>query len=399
MIRKILIIIIFLSSATFFSLIFLPRSILLLLSFACTILVVVGAILGAIYDRGDTFHKNFALGINIILLAVFLSMLGAYFGHGQGFLLSLWVQSPMLLYLFYYFLHYTRVRPEELERLLIVMAVMWMVFWMVQYSIFPTKLFDVRVESSRGTVRVFLPGGAFAAIMYFYFLQNFFKTNKIKFLLFCFGFLIITLLSGTRSSILPLLLVTVINLVISKRVKSKFMISMFMVASMVMMFFIFQDLIMGLVEISENQANQEEDDVRQRATHFYLTEFYPNKINYIIGNGVSHMANAYGLKVMYYQTVYGYYLSDIGVIGDYVKYGVFHFIGVLLIFIKIFTLRIEPRYFYLKYASILLLLNELLGGAFAKPSGFIVIIGMLYIMDVSSYNLKYKLTENKAGQE
>lgn len=389
MVRQIVIAIIFLASATFFYIIFLPRGLILLLSFACTALVVVTVLLASIYDYGKRFNPNFSPGVILILLSTFLGMLGAYIGHDQGFLLSFWVSSPMLLYFFYFFLHTTRVRPEELERLLIAMAVLWMAIWILQWAIFPTKLFDVRVESSRGTVRVFLPGRAFAALMYFYFLQMFFKTNKLKYTVFILGYIIITLLSGTRSSILPLLLITIINLLYSKRVKSRLLISFFITVSIIMVFFIFQDMIMGLVEISQEQASQEEEDVRSRSTRFYLTEFYPNKINYAIGNGASHMANAYGLKVMYYQTVYGYYLSDIGIIGDYVKYGIFYLIGVFVIFRKLFIAKIEPKYNYFKYYGLLLILDEILGGAFGRPTSFIVVLTMLYIMDVSSYLLTH----------
>jgi hypothetical protein len=167
------------------------------------------------------------------------------------------------------------------------------------------------------------------------------------------------------------------------------MISVFMMVGVLVLFFIFQDIIMGLVELSETQASQEEDDVRARSTKFYLTEFYPNKVNYILGNGASHLANAYGLKVMYYQTVFGYYLSDIGIVGVYVKFGVLYVVGVFILMRKIFTANIEPRYLYFKYSALLLLLNEIMGGSFAKPSSFIVTIAMLYIMDVSSHKLRY----------
>ena len=172
-----------------------------------------------------------------------------------------------------------------------------------------------------------------------------------------------------------------------------------MIVSVVVVFFIFQDIIMGLVELSETQAAQEEEDVRSRSTKFYLTEFYPNKVNYIIGNGASHMANAYGMKVMYYQTVFGYYLSDIGVVGVYVKLGVLYVIGVFILLRKIFISNIEPRYFYFKYSAILLLLNEIMGGAFARPSSFIVTLAMLYIIDVSSYKIKLKEKESVINTE
>ncbi|OQX72524.1 MAG: hypothetical protein B6D61_13615 [Bacteroidetes bacterium 4484_249] len=379
--------IIFLSSATFFSFAYLPRQVLLLISFSGTVLVVLVSLLGGIYDRGKKFPMNFTVGVSFIILSAIISMLGAYFGHQQGFLLSLWVQSPMYLYFFYFFLHTTRIKPDELERLIIIMAVLWMIFYFIQYLIYPKIIFDVRVQEARGTIRVFLPGGAFAVLMYFYFLQSFFRTNNLLHVGFCFGFLVITLISGTRSAILPVVFVTLLNLIFSKRVKSKFMITFFMLLGVVIVFFIFQDLIIGLIKLSETQASQEGEDIRMRSARFYLTEFYPNFVNYIIGNGSSHMANAYGMKVMYYQTVFGYYLSDLGMLGVYVRLGVLYIIGVFLIFRKIFITPYDSRYTYFKYATIMLIWNEIGGGAFAKPTSFIVTLAMLYIIDVSAYQL------------
>ena len=165
------------------------------------------------------------------------------------------------------------------------------------------------------------------------------------------------------------------------------MITFFMLLGVVIVFFIFQDLIIGLIKLSETQASQEGEDIRMRSARFYLTEFYPNFVNYIIGNGSSHMANAYGMKVMYYQTVFGYYLSDLGMLGVYVRLGVLYIIGVFLIFRKIFITPYDSRYTYFKYATIMLIWNEIGGGAFAKPTSFIVTLAMLYIIDVSAYQL------------
>lgn len=174
---------------------------------------------------------------------------------------------------------------------------------------------------------------------------------------------------------------------------------MLLLVGAIMIYFVFQDIIMTLIEVSQKQAAQEDDDIRVRAAKFYLYEFYPSNLNYITGNGQSHMASPYGMRVWYYKESRGFYLNDIGALGQFIKYGVFYTITVFLIFRKIFTRKIEPKYAYIKYWAVLLLLAELMGGSFANPTSIIVITSALYIYDVSYFELKNQAKKRDDGNE
>jgi hypothetical protein len=374
-------------------LVFFPRQVKLLLMFASVVFIILTVLIHLIYfSHKKGFKQGFGVEIGLLIFSSILAMFGAKWGHQQGYLLSIWVQIYMYFFFFYYFLHILRIRPEEIEQLIIIMAIAWLALFIIQYVIYPRVIFDTRITAERGTVRIFVPGGSFASLMYFYFLLYYFREKKARYLIFCFIFLMIPILQGTRSSILTLLLGTSIFILFSRQVTSKLSIFFLMGVSLVIVFFLFQDIFMNLIQVSEHQAAQETEDIRVRSAKFFLTDFYPNKINYIIGNGEGHMMSGYGMRIMYYKINYGFYQSDIGIIGAYTKYGVLYIIAIFLMMRKIFVTRIEPRYMYIKYYSVLLTFGIIMGQPFIAPHSIVTIVATLYLIDVSNYKI---MTESK----
>lgn len=395
MFRQLLILFIFLASTTFFKLAFLPRPLLLALSFGSTLLMALVFIINSIYERKRGFKQNFNIEVSLFLLATVFAMFGAKWGHNQNYLLTAWAQYYMYFYFFYFFIHAIRIKPEELERLILIMAILFVILFIAQYVMYPKQLFNTRVQEARGTIRIFVPGGTFAQFMFFYFLFLFFKDYNIKYGAFCLVYLIIPVLQGTRSAILIALLGTLLVILVSRQVKSKVIVLFLMGISAVLLFFIFQDIFINLIEVSEKQAEQEDADVRERCATYFLTEFYPNKINYVLGNGQSHLASPYGIKILYLTASYGFYQSDIGIIGVYVMYGALIILAMILMLRKIFIIEIDKKYNYIKFWAAILILNSILGRPFVDPSSIVVILSALYILDVSNYEVKLARMENE----
>lgn len=395
MVKKVIIFFIILASAYFYKFKFIPGQIGLLLAFGACFLMLLTVIIAMIYDRGKYFKQNSGILIGLVFLSVFLGIYGAKWGHNQGFLLSFWASNYMYFYLFYFFLHALRVKPDELERLFIIASIIFLFIYFVQYVLYPNILFGSRASEERGTVRIFIPGGAFAVFMYYYFLQKTFTTDKKIAAVYCLAMLAVPILQGTRSSILTLLLGTLIFILINKQVKSKVLATTLILISAVLVYFIFQDIIMNLIEVSKSQTSQEDDDIRVKSAKFFLYEFSPTALNRWIGNGEAHLAAPYGVKVFFYKTNFGFYQSDIGIIGEYSYYGVLYVICVFLILRKLLITKIEPRYSYIKFWAVILIFEELMGGAFSRPTVIMVITGALYIYDVSSFELKHPEEETE----
>ncbi len=394
MVKRLLVFFVFLASATFFKFTYLPKNLMMLLSFAALILMLLTVIFFIIYDQKKRFKQNFNVEIILLLTSFFLAIFGALYGHDQSILLTTWAQYLMYFYICYFFLHAIRIRPQDLEQMMIVMAVLFIFFFVVQYVLYPTMIFGARAQEARGTIRIFIPGSAFAGLMFFYFLQKVLTQGQIKYLPFCFAVISIPILQGTRSSIVTLLFGALVYIIFSKRVRSKLLIMLMVFVGGVMIFYLFQDIFMTLIEVTQEQSSQESDDIRVRSARFYLFDFYPTKLNYLVGNGQSHMMSPYGMRVWYYKEFYGFYQNDLGMIGEFTKYGALFVISVFLILRKLFVIKVEPRYSYIKYWAVLLFTNEILGGIFSNPTAIVVISVILYIYDVSNFELQ-QLKEEK----
>ena len=114
-----------------------------------------------------------------------------------------------------------------------------------------------------------------------------------------------------------------------------------------------------------------------------MTEFNSSNWLYILGNGAYGEGTDYGKEIALNAIIRQFFLGDIGLIGNYVLYGVLFVLGVITICVRSLRLRIETMHAYIKYMFIAIILSLLTGGAFAH-SDFIVFIGcVLYLIDLS----------------
>jgi hypothetical protein len=388
MIKKIILFAIYLSAIEFFRLIFIPTQAIFMITFVSGALITTAVILSVIYDRSQKFPTNFTTEIGIILIASLLGVLGAWIWHGQSAGLTIWQERYMLFYFSYFLLHILKIKPRDMERIILLMAVIYAFSFLLQFAIYPRTIFNVKQMDSRGTIRIFLPGGSFAVLAYFMCLQYFFVTNKLKYFYLVLLFLATFILSGTRQLILPVLFVTGLMIVFSKRVKSRGMIILIIGLSIVPVFFLFQDIFMSLIEVSQEQGESEDEDIRVKAATFFLTEFFPNKWAYLTGNGHAHMAAKFGIEVNSYKLNYGYYQNDVGIIGDFAKFGVLMFIGIIAVFWKLFKIKIASSLKYARYFILVTLMGVLFGSPFTFPSSIIMMTTIFYLMDISNFELK-----------
>ena len=86
--------------------------------------------------------------------------------------------------------------------------------------------------------------------------------------------------------------------------------------------------------------------------------------------------------------MYGYFIADIGIIGNYVNYGILFVLGVVGIIYKYLRTKIQPRYNYIKYFYAFTAISIIMGGGFADSDFIVLVCITLYMLDVSKYYLK-----------
>lgn len=357
-------------------------------------LVVILFILYGIYDNSFRFKQNFTPQFIIILLSLPFSMYIANKFHNQNLTVSLYAQRSIYYYLLYFTLHQIKIKPEDFEKLFIYFAIVYVMFYLLQYALYPGKiLFNCRISEERGTLRIFIAGLPYLIICYFLSLQYLLEKLEVKYIILFLISLIIMILLGSRGLLFALALSTIINLLFSKRIKSKTVIYILSIIGVILIYFAFQRVFQGLISATTEKGIDLSDNIRMRAARFYLQKFFPNTLAYIFGNGAFSLGSEYSNKLFILKEKYGYYLSDIGIIGNYVKYGALFVIGVFGILYKSIRLKIQPKHHYIRYFYILNALCIILGGGFADSDFIVTACITLYILDVSKFYKSNQISE------
>jgi len=394
MVKKLIISFIIIASLSMFNIAFLGEGVIKVLELAGIGAIILVILLQFVYNKGEGFTYSFKWEIILIFVGVLLSMLMANSGHDQGFGTTIIAQRFMYFYLFYFALHLIKISDSDLEKMMVFLAVAHVIFYMMQFMAHPTKIFDVRTSEDRGTLRIFLPGLSYLLLAYFYVLNRLFKDFSAGKLALLFFFFSIFVLMGTRQIILSMFMLTMINVLFSKRVKSKSLILLLVMLSIIPIVFMFQDIFLNMLSVSTEQSEGFEEDIRVRAATFFLTDLFPNKIAYITGNGTDSASSTYGMMIQTYRDTFGFYQSDVGLIGDYSKFGAFFLIGVFSIIIRTLTGKLSEDYVYIKYFYVNILMTLFTGGgAFGEGNSIVAVCFTLYLIDVDKHNKKVKAEE------
>lgn len=351
------------------------------------ILLALILIIQFVYQKEINFKKHFNFEVLLIFVGVFLSMLMAQWGHDQALSITFIAQRFMYFYLVYWAIHSIKISTKDLESIIYWLGITYSVFYIIQFVLYPTVVFDVRIAPDRETVRIFLPGFTFLIMAYFLTLNRLFEDFSTGKLLSVFFFFSILILMGTRQVIFSVMLLTLLNVLLSKKVKSKVFILLLMAASVLPIVILFQEIFLSLIDLSKNQSESIQENVRIRAAIFFLTELFPNNMAYITGNGADSANSLYGYYIQMYKDAYGFYQSDIGIIGDYTKFGAFFVLGVFIILFRILFGKISPEFSYLKFMFISVLLTLFTGGGpFGQADSIVAICFALYIIDIDKHN-------------
>jgi hypothetical protein len=403
MLNRIILHIIIISSLSFFTLTVVPEGIIKQFEFISPMIMAILLFIYSIYDTSLKFKKNFQYEIILLFVAVFLSMFGAKYFHMQGFKITLISQRYMYFLLFYYFLHSIKINPKELIQLVIIFSLLYSFLYLLQTALYPTPITSSDMFLSRGTIRIFIPGSAYLILAYLFSYVQFLNTLKIKYILFCLLGILIFILLGTRQVIAVMALLTIIATFKSKYAETKAMGIALIVISIIPAYFLFKDIFIAMLEVSQKQAGNLEQNIRVKAAIFFLFEFFPNRMSYIIGNGVPSAHSIYGIRINEYKDIFGFFQSDIGLIGEFSKFGLLFAIAELIILFKILFMKLHRDLFFIKLFIIGVMLTLFTGkGIFGGADNIVIVCLMLYLIDVykdPQYQALYITEESTEKQD
>ena len=383
MYKKVILIIVILTSLQLYQIFFLPN--IVIRTSRLVGLAIIGAVivLQAAYSREKLFKSYFTAPIILIFVSVLISMFGAYAFQSQSFIITAYAQRAMYFYLLYLLLHIMKVPGEFIIKCLLTFALLYIGLYLLQYFIYPVQITDAKMGLSRETLRIFLPGGGYLVLGYFIWLYLTFKTFKIKYVIFLLLSITVFILMGSRQAIAGIALVTLVFILHTRLVKSKVLLFIIIGAAFIPIFYLFQDVFYAMFEATREQSQSIESNIRVRAAKFFLTDFFPNKWAYFTGNGAHSYKSLYGLRVLRYRMEYGYYQTDIGLIGEYTQYGFLYVVGSVIILSRVLIKKIPEKLMFIKYYFMNIIIGLVTGaGAFGNSNRIIEICMVLYLVDL-----------------
>jgi hypothetical protein len=329
-------------------------------------------------------NSGFVLPVQLICVSVVLSILMAYLSWGQSIMDSIKSTIPYMVWFFFYYLVHKKVSIKSIEKIILIYGVIYLILYFFQLVNSDTIYFgwqDNLIEE-RGIVRIIFPSGGV------FFLASFMALNKITTqrdnrwfwsILALLGILI-PFLQATRQFIAGTLLIYLYHFIKDQKYYKKIIILIFFIGFVLYIANSNIPIIKGLITVQEETTGLGEEYIRVLAGTYFLSDFFPDNISRVLGNGVPYgIKSVYGNFVITLQQERGYYLTDIGIIAGYVMFGIIFVWSYILIWYKSFTIPLPKEYYYLKYYLWFLLITCMTSLSVYHPHYLISTVFVLYI--------------------
>ena len=344
-------------------------------------------VLHIVYEGKAILKANFRIHILILFFSSLGSVLMAYMFHEQSFFITLYQQYALYFYILYFLLHYLLPEPEKLERMLLIFGIIYCFFYITQRILYPTLITDAQIFWDRGTLRIFMPGEIIMILGYFISFEKIFMKFNWLYLIHLLLSIIVVLLLGTRMIIFSLVLLSFFNILLNKRVKNKLAVIGIFVVVAAISYFAMKDTFTEMVSATKHHADQSENYVRVRAAAYFVTKLPQNKAMFILGNGVPSERSPYGIMITQVRNMFGFYLSDVGIVALYVKFGLFFALTCLVIMFQSLFSRLNKEIMYIKYFMAYLIITMFtMQLPFEYPEGVVTIAILLYLIDFYKEN-------------
>ncbi len=362
------------------------------------ITVIVLIILFLTYYKGHLFEIKMGFKVPILLMMFFVitSCFYANYNYGQNFVISLYQARGFFFFLLYFIYHIYTPKVEIVEKILLFLGITGAIIFVAQTLVYPVRIIDSKIFFDRNTLRIFMPGEVFRVIAYLISINKFFQTTKKKYLLYALLFLTVAVLVGSRTTLAFHILIPVTIIILQKRVKNRIAMLFVIAIAIFTGAILFWSIIEGMILVSQRNASQGDDYVRFAGIRYFIFDFNKYFIANFTGNGIPHESSAYARLMLSLRFKYGFYLSDIGLVGTFIKYGIIYVgICIYLIFYMILK-KIPENIIYIKHYFLLLVLIAIFSySPFEGGQGGVLIASLFYIVDKNRVESKKQSLSKK----
>ncbi|MBN1820843.1 MAG: hypothetical protein JXR31_03040 [Prolixibacteraceae bacterium] len=298
--------------------------------------------------------EGFIFPVLLLIVSMAISILTTYLSWNQGFVDSIKATVPFMLWIFVFYMLKAQIRIKTVENIALVYTGIYFVLYIFQLLNSGKVYFGVHESFAvdRGIVRIIFPGSGIFFLGVFIALNRLTlkNTNKLIWAPIALIGLLVPVLQVTRQLIATILFIYLLHITRKLDYVKKAVIVFTFLAVIVFVSTSNLSIIKGLKGVQEETVSQGSEYIRVKMAKYYLTEFSPDMITRILGNGFP-----YGDKTDYGKAHYNlaytkdYYLTDVGIVAVYILFGIFAIAAYLMIWYKSFRYKVPENYLYLKY--------------------------------------------------
>ena len=296
----------------------------------------------------------------------------------------------------YFYLKRANVSAKEAEFSLIIMAILYLICWIIAIYSLPDYVFGQNREIEnyesidiRGFFRFWIPDRTHYPFLIFYFMGGFLMSHKNKYLLGIIIVMVVIVLHVGRQSIFwSFALVMLFYLSVNR--KHLLLISIICILTYLGLSYLIEniDILDKMISITSDQMSDAKSNVRYGAFYYYIFDYPHNILSIIFGNGEPVYGST--LWAIFQKAASnGWHLQDIGYLGTYCNYGIWMVIILMLMLVRIISIRVEDKYQYLKFYIYYEYCCHLLGHSLTTDIYYVIIA--YYILELSSSRIKKQL--------
>jgi len=278
---------------------------------------------------GGVPYMGFVL---LLVLTPLLSVFPAYFEHGQYPHHSLVMLRYELVLLAYPAHVLLGLNLRDFCKVLIGFSMVWAFITIVQQTTYPHYFFAARtddyltgkvIEIRSGFYRFNVMGVYLSVIAAFIAYDLYLQLNR-KAYLFCFLFVCLGVVCFMTRQVLVAYFSGVIFLGFLQEKKWLFILQI--LCGVVVVGWIAVHHFNDWIDLYEKTLLDFEYNIRFETFRFYLFEYWSGPLSVIFGNGIPFPSTEFGAEMRVINLDYGYYQSDVGIVGALNRYGVVYMI-------------------------------------------------------------------------
>lgn len=355
-------------------------------------LLALGLIFYWIFLIRSSRQMNFKKEVYLMMFLPFLSIFNSWGLYGQSPTSGAWAFLGQFTWIVYFLLHKYKVSESALLKTFFIVAIIIAFIQIVQQFTYPSAMFGVIssdkmiekglsdiAESRNGLWRFRVHNNAYFTAPVLFVLWSWLqkKFNMKLFLLIILLFISVYL-TLTRQVIFSCIITLVYSFFLSKKNKSKAFILILIFIACLLSFY--DILFSSLAEQTVEDSN--EDNIRLLSAAYYWNESLKTPFTFLfgIGKGVANSSLAYIQKMM--SSVYGFYINDIGFIGEIYERGFIYVVVCYLTLYKIFIRFKNSIPLYIRLFVLFAALMSIMIFPFINETQTLVWTILLYVSDI-----------------